>query len=81
MRIEVHVPVDTNPDRFDDLMMEEAKKHGYVLMRRSGMPVDFTATIVVERGFRHNINGDQVSPDTYLALSADLYKLREGETS
>ncbi len=71
MRIEVQVPVDTDPMRFDDLMQEAAKKHGYVLMRRSGMPIDFTATIIEP--------GAPGKP--YLALSAELYKLKEGETS
>lgn len=79
MRIEIRVPVDTDPSEFDTVLSHAAPM-GYVLQRRSGMPVDFTATIVVETGNRKNRVGDLVPADTYLALSAELYKLKEGET-
>lgn len=73
MRIEVQVPVDENPDpnSFDGLMNEAAQKYGYVVQKRSGMPVDYTCTIVEPY--------DGTRP--YYAISALLYKLKEGETS
>lgn len=80
MRIEVRVPVDADPDTFD-AVLSHAAPMGYVLQRRSGMPIDFTSTIVVEPGQRKNGVGDLVPADTYLALSAELYKLKPGETS
>jgi hypothetical protein len=75
MRIEVQVPVDTDPMKFDDLMQEAAKKHGYILHRRSNMPIDFHATIVEPN---ENFSG---STRPYLTLSAELYQLKKGETA
>lgn len=70
MRIEIQVPLETHPNEFDKLMEEAAKPYGYIIQRRSNMPVGYTATIVVPR--------DPTSVP-YYALSAELYKLKEGD--
>lgn len=75
MRIEVQVPLDTDPNKFDEIMETAAKKHGYVLMRRSRMPINYTSTIVVDQ--RDVLEG--LERTAYISLAADLYKLKPGE--
>lgn len=46
MRIETRVPMDTEPEMFDPALIAAADGTGWQLRRKSGMLVDFEATLI-----------------------------------